>query len=230
MSASKAMPEPGILLAVCRVHALKPDAGPAGVTAIDKRPADGPVKVTELGLRADVQADRQHHGGQLQALYAYADEDACWWAEELGRDIPAGQFGENLRTSGVDVNGAVIGERWRIGSRVAVEVTSARIPCGTFARHLGQPRWVRRFTAAGMPGAYLRVLQTGEIRSGDAVEIIHRPRHGVTVAQIFAGLDQAGARALQAAADAGEVNLAPQVRTAVELAFRAAGRRSAGAG
>jgi len=64
------MPEPGSLLAACRAHALKPDAGPAGVTAIDKRPADGPVKVTEPGLRGDVQAGRKHHGGQLQALYA----------------------------------------------------------------------------------------------------------------------------------------------------------------
>ncbi|MCG2621515.1 MOSC domain-containing protein [Arthrobacter sp. I2-34] len=221
------MPEPGALLAVCRVHALKPDAGPAGVTAIDKRPAGGPVKVTKLGLRADVQADRRHHGGELQALYAYADQDARWWAEELGRQIPAGLFGENLRTSGVDVNGAVIGERWRIGAQVVVEVTSARIPCGTFARHLHEPQWVRRFTAAGRPGAYLQVLETGEIRSGDGIEIVHRPRHPVTVAQFFAGLDKAGAAALRAAGDAGEVSLAPRVRAAVARVTRAVSPRDA---
>ncbi|MFD1214558.1 MOSC domain-containing protein, partial [Arthrobacter sp. GCM10027362] len=179
----RATPEPGLLLAVCRVHALKPDAGgPVGVTAIDKRPAAGPVQVTGLGLHADVQADRKHHGGEPKALYAYAEEDARWWADELGREIPPGLFGENLRTAGVDVNGALIGERWRIGAEVVVEATSARIPCGTFARHMGEDRWVRRFTAAGRPGAYLRVLAAGRIQAGDAVEVIHRPRHGVSVA------------------------------------------------
>ncbi|NKX53509.1 MOSC domain-containing protein [Arthrobacter mobilis] len=223
------MPEPGSLLAICRVHALKPDAGPAGLTAIDKRPASGPVKVTDLGLYADVQADRKHHGGEWQALYAYADEDARWWAAELGREIPPGLFGENLRTLGVDVNGALIGERWRIGPEVRVEVTSVRIPCGTFARHLGEERWVRRFTAAGRPGAYLKVLQTGQIQAGDAVEPTYRPRHGVPVAQVFAGLDKAGAGALRAEAAAGRLQLAPQVRAAVDLALRAAARQEAAA-
>ena len=108
------------ILAVCRVEQLLPDASSVGVTAIDKRPVDGRVKVRPLGLRADVQADRKHHGGLTKALYAYAQEDAEFWAAELGRPVPAGLFGENLRTSGLDVNGAEIGERWRIGDELVV--------------------------------------------------------------------------------------------------------------
>jgi MOSC domain-containing protein YiiM len=166
------------LLAACVVHQLRPDAGTVGVTAVDKRAVDGPVAVKRLGLYADVQADRKHHGGDDKALYAYAQEDADYWAGELGRELPAGWFGENLRLDGVDVNGAAIGERWRIGERVEVEVTMPRTPCQTFARWVGgddERGWVRRFSEAARPGAYLRVVRTGEIRAGDAITVLERP-------------------------------------------------------
>jgi len=114
------------ILAVCRVTQLLPDSGSTGVTAIDKRPVAERLRVRPLGVRGDVQADRAHHGGASKALYAYADEDAAFWAAELGRPIPAGLFGENLRTAGLDVNGAEIGERWTIGDELVVEVTCPR--------------------------------------------------------------------------------------------------------
>lgn len=111
-----------LVTAVCRVDRLLPDSGTIGVTAIDKRPVAGKVRVRPLGLHADVQADRKHHGGEDQAVYAYADEDADYFAASLGREIPPGLFGENLRTTGVDVTGAVTGggasaRRWSSRSR-----------------------------------------------------------------------------------------------------------------
>ncbi|MET9774146.1 MOSC domain-containing protein [Streptomyces sp. NPDC006367] len=166
---------------------------PDGVTGIDKRPAEGPVRVTApgpkgtgaSGLAGDAVCDTRHHGGTDQAVYAMAREDMDDWERELGRPLPHGSFGENLTTSGVDVTGALIGERWRVGPELVLEVTSGRIPCRTFQGHLGEQRWVRRFTAKGAPGAYLRVIEPGEIRTGDPVEIVHRPAHGVTVALQF---------------------------------------------
>lgn len=149
------------VLAVCRVAELHADDGQVGVTAIDKRPVDGPVKVRRLGLFGDVQADRADHGGPDKALYAYDDAEAAYWAVELGHDITMGQFGENLRTRGLDVDGAEIGERWRVGAQVVVEVTMPRTPCATFGRWLGQERWVRRFGDRGHVGAYLRVVERG---------------------------------------------------------------------
>ncbi|MEU4890825.1 MOSC domain-containing protein [Streptomyces sp. NPDC044780] len=162
-------------------------------TGIDKRPVDGPVRVAApgpkgqagSGLAGDTVCDRRHHGGDDQAVYAYAREDLDAWERELGRELANGVFGENLTTSGIDVSGALIGERWRVGSGPLLEVTSPRIPCRTFAGWLGERGWVKRFTAAGVPGAYLRVLEPGEIRSGDPVEIVHRPDHEVTVAFLF---------------------------------------------
>ncbi|GGL75165.1 sulfurase [Streptomyces fumigatiscleroticus] len=166
---------------------------PQGLTGIGKKPVDGPVRVAPpgpkgtggSGLAGDAVCDRRHHGGDEQAVYAVAREDLDDWERELGRGLPNGSFGENLTTSGLDVSGARIGERWRIGSEVVLEVTCGRIPCRTFQGHLGEKRWVRRFTERGAPGAYLRVIEPGEIRAGDPVEIVHRPGHDVTVALEF---------------------------------------------
>jgi MOSC domain-containing protein YiiM len=164
-----------------------------GVTGIDKQPADGPVRVAApgpkgvgaSGVAGDSVCDLRHHGGDHQAVYAFAREDLDGWERELGRSLPNGRFGENLTTEGLDVSGALIGERWRIGSEVVLEVASGRIPCRTFQGHLGEQGWVRRFTRKGAPGAYLRVIEPGEIQAGDPIEIVHRPDHGVTVEMQF---------------------------------------------
>jgi MOSC domain-containing protein YiiM len=169
------------------VHALVPDTrGELDLTAIDKRSADGRVHVGLLGLEGDDQCDKQHHGGFEQAVYAYAHEDAESWAAELGYAIAPGRFGENLTTVGLDVTGAVLGERWRFGDDgLVLEVTSPRVPCVTFQGWMDEPRWVKRFTDRGAPGAYLRVLAEGTVGAGDEIEIVHRPDHGVTVGEVL---------------------------------------------
>ncbi|MFE7975377.1 MOSC domain-containing protein [Streptomyces shenzhenensis] len=166
---------------------------PQGLTGIDKRPVDGPVRVAApgpkgsgaSGLAGDAVCDLRHHGGDDQAVYAVAREDLDDWEGELGRTLANGAFGENLTTRGLDVSGALIGERWRIGADVVLEVTCGRIPCRTFQAHLGERAWVRRFTRKGAPGAYLRVIEPGEIRAGAPVRIVFRPDHDVTVAVQF---------------------------------------------
>ncbi len=208
----------GRVLAVCRVSRLHPDAGTVGVTAIDKRPVEGPVKVGPYGLYADVQADREHHGGHEQAVYAYAQEVVDDWATELGRDLPPGVFGENLRTQGVDVDGAELGEHWRIGSAL-FEVSAPRVPCATFARWIGEPRWVKRFTEKGLTGAYLRVLKPGALAAGDEIDVVSRPGHGVSVSRWFAEQRAEDARALAGAADRGEFQMGPSLGKYVERAL-----------
>ncbi|MGO3328659.1 MOSC domain-containing protein [Gordonia sp. (in: high G+C Gram-positive bacteria)] len=171
------------VLAVCVVRTLRPDSGRSGVTAIDKGPVDGRVKVSDYGLYADVQADRKHHGGLDKAVYVYAQEDIDFWEAELGRDIPYGFFGENLRTEGLDVNGAKVGERWRIGSDVIVEVTSPRIPCQTFSRWMGDDSdgWVKRFAQERRPGPYLRIVKRGSIGVGDEISVLEVPDDAPTI-------------------------------------------------
>jgi MOSC domain-containing protein YiiM len=169
------------------------DYADTGATGIDKRPVEGSARVTDpgprgrggSGLAGDAISDLRHHGGSDQAVYTFAREDLDRWEKELGRPLSNGSFGENLTVSGVDVNGALVGERWRIGDELVLEVTSGRVPCRTFAGWLGEKGWVKRFTRECAPGAYLRVIEPGEIRAGDPIEILHRPGHDVTVEMAF---------------------------------------------
>jgi len=197
----------GTLLAVCRVHQLITTRTGFGVTAIDKRPVVEAVKVRQLGVFGDLQGDREHHGGPDQALYAYSQDDADYWSAELGREIPPGLFGENLRTQGVETTGAVIGARWRVGGSLLLEVTSPRVPCATFAERMGEPGWVKRFTAAGLTGTYLRVIAPGKIAAGDAIVVESTPSHGITVGKFFSSPTVADVHTLQALHDAGELAL-----------------------
>ncbi|WP_271218004.1 MOSC domain-containing protein [Streptosporangium carneum] len=159
-------------------------AGKLGRTAIDKAEARGRIEVGPNGLAGDERADVEHHGAPDHAVYSYAREDYDWWQRELGRELRNGCFGENLTTEGLDVNGAVIGERWRVGTAV-IEVTGPRVPCLVFRNWLGEKGWIKRFTQAGRVGAYLRVVELGDLGSGDAVEIVARPEGSVTVTESF---------------------------------------------
>jgi MOSC domain-containing protein YiiM len=169
---------------------------PITLTGIDKRPADGPVMVTapgpkgtgEVGLAGDRVYDVRNHGGPDQAVYAYAREDLDTWAAALGRVLPNGVFGENLTTTGVRVNDALIGERWRVGRELLLEVSCPRIPCGTFQGWLERDGWIKQFARAALPGAYLRVIEPGPVSAGDPVRIEHRPAHEVTIAVTFRAL------------------------------------------
>lgn len=169
------------------VGTAKPLAGKSGESAIDKRGVRGRVAVRFLGVQGDEQSDKKNHGGVDQAVYAYATEDLDNWAAQLGRDLSPGHFGENLSTRGVDVTGAVIGEKWRVGTTV-LQVTVPRIPCVVFQNWLTEPQWVKRFTQAGKPGAYLRVLTEGDIGAGDDVVVYDRPTHNVTIGLVFRAL------------------------------------------
>jgi MOSC domain-containing protein YiiM len=199
--------------AVCVLHSLHPEPdNPDGTTAIDKRAVAGAVALGPLGLAGDLQADTAHHGGVDQAVYLYADEDADWWAAELGRDIPPGLFGENLRTMGIDLSATRIGQRFRVGDGVVLEVTAPRTPCVTFARRMDEPHWVRRFTDRRAPGAYARVVVAGAIGAGDPVVTLTPPAHDVTVAALLPPVEPGAFQRLLDAERSGAVELSERLR------------------
>lgn len=206
--------------------AAEPDPGkPGRVTGIGKRPIEGRADVRPpgpkrgglgSGLVGDAVCDHRHHGGDDQALYAFAREDLDRWEQRLGRELPNGMFGENLTTAGIALDEAVVGEVWRIGPDVRVQVTDPRIPCGTFQRRMGVAGWLAAFTAEGRPGTYLRILAPGTVGAGDEIVVEHRPAHGVTVAELFRALTTERDR-LAAVARVGD-DLTDGVRAAVDAA------------
>jgi MOSC domain-containing protein YiiM len=175
---------------------LKPSAyADSGVTGIDKRPSEKAVQLRDpgrgtgrSGATGDAIGDPTSHGGSDQAVYAFAREDLDEWQGVLGRQLTNGVFGENLTTIGLDVNAALVGERWQVGDTCVLEVTSPRIPCRTFAGWLEDQLLVKRFTERGAPGPYLRVITPGFVASGDPITVIHRPEHDVTIEMMFRAL------------------------------------------
>jgi MOSC domain-containing protein YiiM len=192
------------------VGASRPMLARTGCSGIDKRPVTVPVAVGvpdagRSGVDGDFIGDPESHGGPDQAVYAYGREDLDWWQAELGSDLVDGAFGENLTTAGIEVTGAEIGERWAVGPDLVLEVTSPRTPCRTFAAWLRREGWIRTFTERAVPGAYFRVLAPGSVRAGDALTVMERPGHGVTVGLVFRAITT-------------EPELLPQVRAVDALA------------
>ena len=155
-------------------------------TAIWKSPVAGRVTVRGVNIAGDDQADRSVHGGPDKAVYAYAIEDTRRWEAELGRQLGPGAFGENLTTEDVDVTGAILGERWQIGTTL-LEVVQPRLPCFKLGLRMSDPSFVRRFAQASRPGAYLRIIEEGDLGAGDQVSVDAGgpPDHDVTIGLVF---------------------------------------------
>ena len=192
-------------------------------TAIDKHAHDGPVAVRAPGDRAtglgsglvgDHIGDPRHHGGDGQAVYAFAREELDSWEGRLDRPLRNGMFGENLTTTGIEVSEAVIGERWQVGDTVVLQVTGPRIPCGRFRAHMGERGWLKTFTAVARSGAYLSVVTPGTVAAGDDITVVHQPDHGVTAMLAFRAL-LLEPELLPSLLDAGP-DLVPELRTKAE--------------
>lgn len=186
------------ILSVNVARAQPNPAESSELTGIVKQPTDEAVTVRPpgpmqggqgSGLVGDFIGNHQVHGGDDQAVYAYAREDLDRWQSTLNRTFGNGAFGENLTTAGVDVTNALIGERWHVGpDGVILEVAAPRIPCRTFAAWLDERGWIKTFTAATVPGAYLRVLNPGTVRGADQIVVADRPEHEVTIGVVFRAL------------------------------------------
>lgn len=152
-------------------------------TAIWKAPVEGRVAARGVNLAGDEQADRSVHGGPDKAIYAYASEEIQAWEAELRHDLGPAPFGENLTTEGIDVSGALVGERWRIGTTL-LEVVQPRLPCFKLALRIDEPAFLKRFARASRPGAYLRIVEEGEIGAEDEIRVGEKPEHGLTVGDV----------------------------------------------
>lgn len=153
-------------------------------TSIWKDPVAGRVAIRGVNLDGDDQSDRRVHGGDRKAVYAYAREDLDWWAATLGQALAPGTFGENLTTGGIDVSGARVGERWRVGTAL-LEVTQPRLPCYKLEARMDRPGFIAEFIDGGRPGAYLRIVEEGEVGAGDAVVVLTRPADALSMAEVM---------------------------------------------
>jgi MOSC domain-containing protein YiiM len=159
-------------------------AGKTGTTGIFKQPVQGPVFVSTLGIPEDAVVDKKNHGGEDQAIYIYTSPDYAWWADELGREMSPGTFGENLTLSDLDSATVAVGDTFHIGE-VVLQVTAARIPCKTLARRMDDPDFIQRFREAEKPGFYCRVLREGRLQAGQPVTLEPFQGERITMAEML---------------------------------------------
>ena len=159
-------------------------------TGIWKSSVDGRITLRGVNFAGDDQADRTVHGGPDKAVYAYAREDYAYWRAH-GMDVHDAMFGENLTTEGIDLSSAIVGERWTVGSTV-LEVAQPRLPCYKLGIRVGDATFLKRFLAAQRTGAYLRVIQEGDVGSGDEITVVSRPSHGITISHMVQALSDSG--------------------------------------
>lgn len=167
---------------VSQIRAIAYDAATI-TTGIFKMPVAGRVALRGVNVAGDDQADRNAHGGPVRAVYAYAAEDYDWWSLERSEQLVPGKFGENLTVRGIDVSGAKIGERWRVGSAI-LHVTSPRVPCYKLAMTMNDPTFVKHFARALRPGAYLGIEREGDVGAGDDAEVLSQPDHDLTIREM----------------------------------------------
>jgi len=153
-------------------------------TGIYKMPVNEPVRIKSLGIEGDAICDKKNHGGPDQAVYVYGGADYAWWSEEIGEELAPGTFGDNLTISGLKSAGFNVGDYLYIGE-VTLQVTSPRIPCGTFATRMGDPQWVKKFSRAERPGLYCRVIREGVVRVGDPVSVEKYSGETISVLQMY---------------------------------------------
>jgi MOSC domain-containing protein YiiM len=153
-------------------------------TGIFKDPVEGPVRLRTLNLDGDRQADLKVHGGVHKAVYAYPAEHYDYWRRELpGVELPWGMFGENLTTEGLFESEINIGDQFRIGSAELI-ASQPRLPCYKLAVKFGRDDIIKRFLESRRTGLYFAVLEEGDVRAGDSIEIITRDANRVTVQEI----------------------------------------------
>ena len=158
-----------------------PSPAKSGQTGYFKAPVPE-ATFTRDGLAGDFIGDTENHGGVDQAVYLFTEPDRAWWQAHLDRKVPPGFFGENLLLSELHSADICIGDRMNFAG-VVLEITAPRIPCATYAAHLGTGQAIKDFYRAGRPGAYARVVAEGHATVG--AHVTYQPFTGdrITMAE-----------------------------------------------
>ncbi|WP_261388954.1 MOSC domain-containing protein [Qipengyuania aquimaris] len=186
------MPE---VFAIC-TGLPKPFNG-AEMSAIDKRPVEGPVTIRSFGIEGDMVADTKHHGGPDMAVHLYPHDHYAEWDAWLGgHDLlsaPAA-FGENLMVDGLAEDGVHIGDCFRLGEAL-LEISQPRQPCWKIEHRFGRKGMVARIVKQHNCGWYFRVLEEGSAKAGDMLQRVETGHDRWTVARLFASLYDPAERA-----------------------------------
>ncbi|MBB3110317.1 MOSC domain-containing protein YiiM [Paenibacillus phyllosphaerae] len=149
-------------------------------TGIFKEPKQGRVYLSKLGLDGDGQADMVHHGGEDKAVCVYSEQHFAYWAEQWGKPVQPGAFGENFTVSRMTEDTLHIGDVLKVGGAL-LQVSQPRQPCFKLGLKHELPALPAAIQDNGYTGFYLRVLEEGEVEAGDPVFLIDQDQSAVSL-------------------------------------------------
>lgn len=194
----------------------------AELSAIQKRPQEGPVQIHAEGLAPDEQADRRVHGGPEMALHLYPLDHHAWWRGEIG-DHPLldepGSFGSNLALRGLTEDQVHIGDRFACGTAL-IEISQPRQPCWKIEHRFGHKGMVAAIVRSGRCGWYFRVIEPGEVAAGESLERVSIGAAEWSVARVFRALVAGKATPEERAALANLAALTPNLRAKAAASLR----------
>ncbi|KAF9881569.1 MOSC domain-containing protein [Colletotrichum karsti] len=167
-------PKPGKILQIRSGKVKTLVAEPSGIFKEVKK---GPVFISENGVGGD-----QHvypiHWSTDRALHQYASEHyESWRCEDSPKPelFNYGAFGENIVGTNMNEENVCVGDIFRIGKDVVVEVSEPRSPCYKLNLRFEWGRALKRVNRTARPGWNMRVQKTGWVCEDDSIELIERP-------------------------------------------------------
>ncbi|MCF8451958.1 MAG: MOSC domain-containing protein [Pedobacter sp.] len=134
------------------------------------------IELGMTGFAGDIIVDTKHHGGNDKAICCYNSDHFKKWKAELGFDLDAAAFGENLTLSGQNANEEhiFIGDRYQLGEAI-VEVSEPRGPCYMIGIRYNYKQFPIHLQQTGLTGYYFRTIKTGLVKKTD--KLIHLSSH-----------------------------------------------------
>ncbi len=154
-------------------------------TGIYKFPVDGPVFLDHEHVKGDQICNRAHHGGIEQAVYGYSETHYSFWKERYpDLNWQYGMFGENLTIDNLDETTIHVGDMYKVGECI-IEATKQRNPCVKLGVRFDDMKIVKQFWNTTMCGVYFKILQTGNVITGDTFELIKKCYQNPTIADLY---------------------------------------------
>lgn len=145
-------------------------------TAYRKAPVKEGAMLGMTGFEGDIVVDKKHHGGNDKAICCYNSDRFPYWEQQLGFELEAAAFGENLTLTGKTANeeNVFIGDRYQLGKAV-VEVSEPRGPCYMIGIRHNYKKFPVLLQETGFTGFYLRTIIPGRVEIAD--KLVHISSH-----------------------------------------------------
>ena len=154
-------------------------------TGIFKYPVDVPVFLDEESVKGDEISDKKHHGGVNQAVYAYSLKHYNFFKPYYPElDWELGIFGENITIDNINEEEIHVGDTFKVGETI-LEATLQRNPCYKLGIRFNNMKIVKQFWNTTMCGVYFKVIQSGNVTTGDTFELIKKCPENPTIADLY---------------------------------------------